>query len=173
MLKKAILIVLLLLVVTGCENIIETPINTVQYFLGKYQRLDKDTMIELDNIINRNKKLTKKEKEEYKRIFERQYQNLSYKIKKEETDYTSSVIIVEIEILDYKNCIDKVKEYYKKNKQKLQEKYKNYESYQISELKKTKSKIKYEIIFNLYKKNRKWKIKKLSNKDFIKIHGQY
>lgn len=173
MLKKVILIVLLLLVVTGCENIVETPINKIQYFLGKYQRLDKDTMIELDNIINRNYKLSKKEKDEYKRIFERQYQNLSYKIKEEETDYTSSVIIVEIEVLDYKNCIDKVKEYYKENKQKLQKKYGNYESYQLSELKKIKSKIKYEIIFNLYKKNRKWKIKELSNEDFLKIHGLY
>ena len=128
MLKKVILIVLLLLVVTGCENIVETPINKIQYFLGKYQRLDKDTMIELDNMINRNYKLPKKGKDEYKRIFERQYQNLSYKIKEEETDYTSSVII---------------------------------------------TKIKYEIIFNLYKKNGKWKIKELSNEDFLKIHGLY
>ena len=50
-------------------------------------------------------------KEKYKDLLEKQYQNLSYKIKDEEIEKDTATVVVEIEVLDYKTAINKVKEY--------------------------------------------------------------
>ena len=50
--------------------------------------------------------MNEEEKKEYKMLLEKQYQNLSYKIKNEEIVGNNATVEVEIEVLDYATSIN-------------------------------------------------------------------
>ena len=155
MYKKIIIILLPILFLLGCENTLNTPTSKVESFFNKYQTLDKNVLLDLDNYLDKNDKLTKKQKEKYKEVLKRQYQNLSYKIKNEEVEKDVSIVETEIEVLNYSNIkednIDK----------------------KIDKMKNVEEKKKYEITFYLNKEKGIWVIEKLNDDDYLKINGLY
>ena len=56
--------------------------------------------------------MTEEQKKEYKSLIEKQYQNLSYKIKNEEIVGNNATVEVEIEVLDYATSINNSKKYF-------------------------------------------------------------
>ena len=152
---KKIIILVGLIFLLGCENTLNTPTSKVESFLNKYQILDKNVLKDLDNYLSKDKTLTNKQKEKYKELLKRQYQNLSYKIKNEEIENNVSIVETEIEVLDY----SRIKE---KNINKKLDKMKN-----------TEKKKKYELTFYLNKEKGIWKIDSLSEDDYKKINGLY
>lgn len=181
--KKIIILLLLsVLIVTGCENMRNTPTSKVEDFLGKYQRMDPDVIEDLKNSISEDKYMTENQKKEYQAILEKQYQNLSYKIKKEEIINNTATVEVEIEILDYQTSINNSKKYYEEHIEEFEKKdtdinkmdeNEKYIDYKISELKKVTTKIKENIIFRLTNEDNLWSIEELDSKDIAKIHGLY
>ena len=170
-----ILIIILILLI-GCENMQNTPTSKVEEFLSKYQNLDKDVLKDLDNVINSKKDISDEQKEEFRVLLEKQYQNLSYKITKEETDNETSLVEVEIQVLDYKSTLEKAKSYYEEHEKEIKEEdssIKELFDYQLKEMKKTTETIKHDIVFTLDKKDNYWTIKDLSKDDILKIHGLY
>lgn len=153
--KKIIILLLPILFLLGCENTLNTPTSKVESFFKKYQTLDKNVLLDLDNYIDKNNKLTKKQKEEYKEVLKKQYQNLSYKIKNEEVEKDVSIVETEIEVLNYSNINEK--DIYKK----------------IDKMKNVEEKKKYEITFYLNKEKGVWVIEKLNDDDYLKINGLY
>lgn len=153
--KKIIILLLPILFLLGCENTLNTPTSKVESFFKKYQTLDKNVLLDLDNYIDKNNKLTKKQKEEYKEVLKKQYQNLSYKIKNEEVEKDVSIVETEIEVLNYSNINEK--DIYKK----------------IEKMKNIEEKKKYEITFYLNKEKGVWVIEKLNDDDYLKINGLY
>ena len=80
--KKTIyLFIILLIILTGCKSVNNTPTKRVESFLSDYQNLNPSVIERLDNEINKEK-LSKDQKKKYKDLMKKQYQNLSYKIKK-------------------------------------------------------------------------------------------
>ena len=155
--KKIIPLFFLILLVIGCENIRNTPTAKVESLFSKYQKMDKEIINELDNILNKDDNIPKDLKKEYKELLIRQYQNISYKIVKEETQDNYSTVTVEIEVLDYKYAIDKTNDIKAK----------------ITEMKKVNTMRKYTLDIYLIKDNNNWIINELSNEDRQKIHGLY
>lgn len=160
--KKRIIILLGTFFLIGCSRMNMTPTMTVSSFFQKYQNLDNDIRKSLNLIVNKEN-MTKKEQEEYKSLLEKQYQNLSFKIKNEETNKDYSTVEVEIEVLNYQNAKQLARE--KSNNQK------NYVKEQLKEMKQTKDKIKYNLTLYLEKNNDYWKIRELTEEDIKKIHG--
>ena len=74
----------ILLLVAGCANTMNTPTKKVEELLGKYQKMDTAVLTQLDNVIAEDTTMTDEQKKEYRSLMEKQYQNLSYKIKGEE-----------------------------------------------------------------------------------------
>lgn len=110
--KVLVAIVLGLFLFVGCDNTKNTPTSKVEQYLGKYQKLDKDVLADLDNVLDKDENMSDEQKKEYRTLLEKQYQNLSYKIKKEEVKGNTATVDVEIEVLDYQTSINKSKEYY-------------------------------------------------------------
>ena len=81
--KKIIIAVLLLLTLTGCNKLTNTPTKKVEAMLNNYVTLNKDVLDDLDNILLSETIMTNEQKEKYKKILKRQYQNMSYEIKNE------------------------------------------------------------------------------------------
>ena len=67
--KKLIIIILLLILTTGCKSITyNTPTSKVSNFFSKYQTLNKSIIDELNLAIKKDKNKSNFEKEIYKKI---------------------------------------------------------------------------------------------------------
>ena len=177
--KKALLVVVVLFLVVGCGNMMNTPTKKVEDFLSKYQTQDKDVLDQLDDVIKEAGTMNDDQKEEYRDLMKKQYQNLSYKIKDETEDGDSATVQVEIEVYDYGKAISEAETYLTTNRDEFldedtqeidSEKFLNYK---ISQMKDTKDKIKYTINFTLTKVDDEWKLDDISDIDRQKLHGLY
>ena len=110
--KLLITFSLILILVTGCGAKMGTPTAKVEEFLGKYQSMNSEVLTQLDSVISSDNAMSDNQKKEYKSLMEKQYQNLSYKIKSEEIDGDRASVDVEIEVYDYATSISKSKNYY-------------------------------------------------------------
>lgn len=181
--KKYILFlitILSILLTTACDNTMNTPTRKIEDYLMKYQKLDKEVIMDLESSIDKDENMSKEQKDKYKDIMKKQYQNLSYKIKEEIINKDNATVDVEIEVLDYQSSITKSKKYFSENREEYTkdtnkeiESIKEYIDYKLEELGKVDDKIKYEITYSLSKEDGKWIIDKITDTDIKKIHGLY
>lgn len=175
--KKILLLLVSLILVTGCNDMMNTPTRRVEEYLGKYQILDSTVLTELDNVVD-NSDYSKDYKEEYKELMIKQYQNLSYKIKNEQTDGDTATVIVELEVFDYNNALSEAEDYIDEHESEFvddedETRDEKIEHYKINAMKEVTDKASYTINFSLIKDNKKWVLEKISDSDLEKIHGLY
>ena len=200
--KKKIIVILSLLVmlVTGCGNNMNTPTGKVEEFLGRYQSMDSNILTQLDNVISNDETMDNTQKKDYKALMEKQYQNLSYKIKDEEIDGNEAEVLVEIEVFDYANSINESRKYYTEHRDEFDDgevgndgadtdndgkdeegevvggavdTISSFITYKIKQLMDVTDKANYEITFHLNKEDGEWVIADLSDVDRQKIHGLF
>lgn len=177
--RKIILMVAILFLVVGCGNMMNTPTKKVEEFLSKYQTQDKSVLEQLDDVIKEAGNLVDDQKDTYRDLMKKQYQNLSYKIKDETEDGDNATVQVEIEVYDYGKAISEAETYLTTNREEfLDEDEKEIDSkkfldYKIKQMKDVKDKVKYTINFTLTKVDDKWKLDDISDIDRQKLHGLY
>ena len=187
-----------MLLVAGCTNTMETPTTKVEEYLGKYQRLDDDVSTQLDQVLDDDNTMSDDQKDQYRALMEKQYQNLSYKIENEEINGDSATVDVEIEVLDYATTIADAKEYYQEHKDEIEkendqeqsdndnvvedavegteeaiEKSAAFIDYKLKELESVSDTTTYTITFHLTKEYGEWQLQNLYDLDLEKIHGLY
>ena len=111
----------IVLFIVGCTNTMNTPTKRVEELLGKYQKLDSAVLAQLDNVIAEDTTMTDEQKKEYRSLMEKQYQNLSYKIKGEEITGDDASVDVEIEVLDYATSINESRKYYSEHRDEFKD----------------------------------------------------
>lgn len=167
--KKILTLFIFLLLLVGC-SLSNTPTSQVEDLLTKYQTLDKDIKTGIEEILN-EETLTSTQKERYRSLIEKQYNNLTYQIKEEKIDGNTANVIAEIEVLDYKKAVNNSSVQYQDKDNYTVEDYNNSK---LDELEKTKEKVKYTIEFEVLKdKDGNWKLSSLSNETIKKIQGMY
>ncbi len=189
--KIIVCLSLLLLLAVGCTNTMNTPTKKVEELLGKYQKMDSTVLAQLDSVISEDVNMSDEQKKEYRSLMEKQYQNLSYKIKNEEIKGNNATVDVEIEVFDYATSIALSRKYYSEHKDEFKDEEKDddtvgekveeaidksskYIDYKIKQLKNVTDKKKYDITFNLSKdEDGIWKLDDISDIDRQKIHGLY
>lgn len=199
--KKKLIICLSLLVLfmTGCGKNM-TPTDAVEEVLGKYQTMDSDVLTQLDNIISNDTTMNDEQKKDYQTLMEKQYQNLSYKIKDEEINGNEATVLVEVEVYDYANSIRESREYYTEHRDEFDddndnnnnnndndndnndvgdavedtiENVSSFITYKIKQLMDVTDKAYYEITFHLIKEDDEWVVEDMSDVDRQKIHGLF
>lgn len=188
----------LLMFLVGCSTTMNTPTSKVEEFLSKYQNMDNDVATQLDQVLSDDDTMNDEQKEKYRAVLEKQYQNLSYKIENEDINGDEATVDVEIEVLDYATTIREAKEYYKEHKEEIEaerkkkqsdndnviedaasdaleaiEKSAAYIDYKLKELQSVSDTTTYNITFYLTKKDGDWKMQDISDLDLQKIHGLY
>ena len=175
--KKIFILLISIFLITSCNDMMNTPTRRVEEYLGKYQILDSSVLTELDNVLD-DSDYSDDYKEKYKELMIKQYQNLSYKIKNEQTNGDTASVIVELEVFDYNNALEEAEDY-------INEHHKEFESddkesseekidhYKINDMKEVTDKASYTINFSLVKDNKKWVLEKITDSDLEKIHGLY
>lgn len=197
--KKKILflssLVIFSLFIVGCGmKDMDSPTSVVEGFLGKYQSMDSSVLSQLDSIISNDTSMNDDQKKDYKSLMERQYQNLSYKIKDEEIDGDVATVDVEIEVFDYASSINTSREYFKDHQDEFKsddswngdlenengevvggviDNLASFIDFKIKELMDVTDKTKYDITFYLSKKDDKWILDDLNDSDREKIHGLF
>jgi hypothetical protein len=178
-LRKVLFIFVILFLVVGCGNMMNTPTKKVEEFLSKYQTMSEDVLSQLDTVIKDAGNFTDNQKEEYRELMKKQYQNLSYKIKDETEDGDNATIEVEIEVYDYGKAIKEAEAYLTTNRDEFLDEDKKevdaekFLDYKIIQIKDIKDKVKYTINFTLTKVDDKWQLDDISDVDRQKLHGIY
>lgn len=188
----------LLLFLAGCGNMANTPTQKVEEFLGKYQTMDEDVITQLKQVLSDDKTMNDEQKDKYRALMEKQYQNLSYKIENEDIDGDKATVDVEVEVLDYATTINKSKKYYEEHKDEIEKENQEdkkdndnviedagddletavkessaYINYKLKELESVSDTTTYTITFYLNKENGDWKLQDISDSDCQKLHGLY
>ena len=152
---KYLLIIIPIISLTAC-HLANTPTSIVEDYLTKYQKLDKDVEKEINDVVE-NSAVDDSDKERYKKVIEKGYQNLTYKIKDEKIDGNLATVEVQIEVLDYKKIV---------NNSDI--------TTRIDELEKASENINYTINFELSKDDSgNWILNAPSDSDLKKIQGMY
>ena len=181
--KKIFIILIILIVMSGCSlninNIDNTPTKQVEKYLNNYQKLTDDVVDDLELVIEKEKLFNKDQKNMYKDIMKRNFQNMVYTIKDETVNGNNAMVEVEITVYDHYKVI-KLSDNYLNNH--MSEFLKDdgtldlekFTDYKLKNMKKNTDKVKYTIYFNLTKnKNNKWNVDEVSEFDEEKILGIY
>ncbi|MBQ7136888.1 MAG: hypothetical protein IJO43_02790 [Bacilli bacterium] len=176
--KKFLLVITTVLLLVGCESVMNNPTKRVETFLNKYQTMDSEVLSQLDTTLNNDNTLTNEQKKEYKELMKKQYQNLTYTIKDEEVDGDTATVKVEIEVYDFNKAMTDSDNYLLENQDEFIDEENEIDNekfmdYKINQMKNTKEKVKYTIDFTLTKENDQWMLDNVDEITRQKIHGIY
>ena len=166
MMKKIFLLVMITFLLIGC-SMSNTPTSKVEELFSKYQRLDNDINAGINTVLDQQN-LTDAHKQRYRKLLEDQYKNLSYEIKDEKIDGDTAIVIVEIEVIDYRKTIHDLtfdSMIYTKE---------SFDEEKLDRLENAKDKVTYTLELTLTKdSDGTWKLDALTNEQIKKIQGMY
>lgn len=176
--KKVLYLFLIVILLTGCGEISNTPTKQVEGFFNKYQTLDQDVLDDLEVVISEEEKFDETSKQKYRDIIKKQYRDLTYYVKEERVDGDKAVVTVEITVYDFASTMSEAENYKNSHLSEFADEagivsQTKYTNYVINQLAKTKEKVKYTIDLNLTKTNDKWKLDGLDSDSEDKILGIY
>lgn len=170
-------LVISIVLLSGCD-MDNTPTKKVENYLNNYKTLNNDVLTQLDDIVNQDTIMTAEQKNNYKDILKRQYQNLIYEIKDEVVNGDTATVTVEIEVYDYYKSNKENDIYYTTSPDEFKDENGNiveskYIDYRLSKLKTYNDRVKYTIDFYLKKVDNTWILQDISEDARQKIHGLY
>lgn len=175
--KKVMVLICTILLLTGCTSLNNTPKQKVEELFNNYQTLHKDVISQLDTIVSKESTFNESQKEMYKDIIKDQYKNLTYEIKDSSINGDKAVVKSEITVKDFYKVLEQANLYYEQHKDQFMDNTGSTTSkfidYRLDELKKAKDKVKYTIEINLTLKDKKWEIDNLTSENLDKISGIY
>ena len=176
--KRILWILLVVICLTGCNNLMNTPTKKVEMLLSKYQQNDAEVLRQLDNTLLENGVLSDEQKTRYTDIMKKQYKDLTYVVKNEAIDGKTSVVEVEVEVYDYSKAIKAIEDDLLNNA----DKYKDdtgeinttlFNDGKLTALENVSDRVKYTINFTLSKVDEEWIVDDLTETERMKIHGLY
>ncbi len=174
---KKILMLLVLIFLVGCNNS-NTPVGEVEKFLSKYQNLDNEIIVGLNNELEDDTSLTEDQRTLYLDLWKKHYKNLKYSIKDSKIEDDRAIVTASIEVTDYTKSVNESDIYRENHMEEFQDEAGNYDivkfnDFKISRLMNVTDTIKFEIDFQVIKTNGKWVLSELTNDDYLKLSGMY
>lgn len=179
--KKILTFLTVFLVLTGCSlsNMDNTPTKKVEAFLNNYQTLDDDVLDDLDVVIAKETDLTAEQRDKYRDILKKHYQNLTYEIKEETIDGDTATVDVEIEVTDFYKAMQEAEDHQTTNRDEFLDENGTYDEskyveYRLGLLDDAKDTVKYTLNLKLTKNDDgEWVLDDLEDEDEQKILGMY
>lgn len=174
---KKILMLLVLIFLVGCNNS-NTPVGEVEKFLSKYQNLDNEIIVGLNNELEDDTSLTEDQRTLYLDLWKKHYKNLKYSIKDSKIEDDRAIVTASIEVTDYTKSVNESDIYRENHMEEFQDEAGNYDivkfnDFKISQLMNVTDTIKFEIDFQVIKTDGKWVLSELTNDDYLKLSGMY
>lgn len=150
--------------------------NAVTNYLSQYNNLTDEVLLDLDKVIA-GEDFTEEQKNIYKDIIKKQYQDLRYEIVDEKYNGDQAVITAKITVYDLYKAQKDASNYMKENTSEFYDdnilSNKKYIDYKLDQMKKMNDTTTYTIDFNVTKKGNAWTVEQPSQRDLEKIHGIY
>ena len=174
---KKILMLLVLIFLVGCNNS-NTPVGEVEKFLSKYQNLDNEIIVGLNNELEDDTSLTEAQRTLYLDLWKKHYKNLKYSIKDSKIEDDRAIVTASIEGTDYTKSVNESDIYRENHMEEFQDEAGNYDivkfnDFKISQLMNVTDTVKFEIDFQVIKTDGKWILSELTNDDYLKLSGMY
>lgn len=180
--KKIFYFLVSFMFLTGCScengNLLNTPTKKVEMFLANYQTLDADVLKQLDDVVDNEDAFNQTQKDKYRDIMKKHYQDLTYEIKDEIIDGDTATVTTEIEVTDYSKVMMDADTYKNEHSEEFTNDEGVYDEslfidYRLKQLKDVKETVKYTIDFTLTKIDNEWKLDTLTEEQENKLHGLY
>lgn len=176
--KKIIIGLIIVLCLTGCNSLMNSPTKKVENMLSKYQTNDEIVLNQLDETLLTDAIMLPEQKERYKDIMKKQYQDLMYIIKDEAIDGKTAIVEVEIEVYDYAKAVTNTENDLINNSDNYKDTTGDinttmYNDMKLTNLENMKDRVKYTINFTLSKVDEEWIVDDLTETERMKIHGLY
>ena len=173
--NKLLIFLFIILFITGC-NRMNKPSNEVEKLFINYNSLNSEVLMQLDSVLE-SENLTDVQKDKYKTILKKQYEDLKYNILNEEISTDTAVVSVEIEVYNLNKAIEQANKYLEENKEEFyndeeldNEKFKDYK---LDSMLSMNERINYILELTLTNIDNKWHLDDLLESDRQKIHGLY
>lgn len=178
--KKILISIVLLFLLSGCDmsKLTNTPTKQAELLFNKYQSLDSDVLKDLDDVVAEEESFNGEQREKYREVMKKNYQDLTYSVKDEEVDGDEATVTTEIEVYDFSKVLAEADLYLTNNPEEFKNSNGEYDSakfmdYRLKKLSETKERVKYTLELTLIKKDDKWQLNKLTQTDQQKINGIY
>ena len=179
--KKFFSLFLIGLLLCGCSfksDMSNTPTKRVEAYLNDYQTLNSNVLEKLDSIVNMEDTFSTSQKDEYRDILKKHYQDLVYTIKDETVNGDQATVEVEIEVNDYTKKLKEIETYRQTHEDEFLDENKvfddiKFNDYKLGLLKTNNERVKYTLYLSLVKVNDKWELDNLTKTEEDKILGIY
>lgn len=171
--------VFLLLSLSGCKEMMNTPIKKTEEFLSKYQSLDKKVVTELENVTNNTTfdSMNEENKKIYVKVMKRQYENLVYDIKEEKIDGKVAEVSVAITVFDYAKSLNESNNYISSHESEFMTNNSldidKINKYKLDKMLQAKEKINYFLNLHLTNIEGNWSFDGITDIERKKIQGLY
>lgn len=175
--KKIIVVFLMIMSLFGC-NLSNTPTNEVEKYLDNFKKLSDDVLMDVDNVVS-GEDLTNENKETYKKVLLRQYENMKYDVVDENIDGNNATVKVNVTVYDYYKTSESASTYMNEHTDEFNDVngiFDNnlFNTYRLGELLKTTDVTTHEITFNLKKDtNGNWVLENPNKETLEKLNGFY
>lgn len=173
-----ICIIVFLVAACSMNDMNNTPTKQVEIFFKKYQMLDESVLNDLNRVVAEEEQFNNEQREKYKDIMKKHYQNLIYNIKDEEVNGDTAIVSVEIEVTDYSRILREAELYLQQNPEEFQTEdgefdIQKYSEYRLNKLEDASETVKYTLDIGLTRIDEEWQVNQISEIDEEKIHGVY
>ena len=175
--KKIIVLVMMVLSLLGC-NMSNTPSDEVERYLDNFNNLSDEVIMDVDSKVSMEE-LNNENKEIYKKVLLRQYENMKYEITDESIEKNTAMVKANITVYDYYKINDLSNIYMNEHVSEFNNingifDNDKYNSYRLNELLNTNDTTTYEVIFSLKKdSNGNWIMSDPSRETLEKLNGFY
>ena len=175
--KKIIVLFFMIMSLFGC-NLSASPKDEVENYLDSFNNLTDSVKIDVDNKIS-NEDLSSENREVYKKVLYRQYENMKYEIKDESIDGNKAIVKASITVYDYYKVDSLSNTYMNEHTDEFNDvnglfDSEVYNSYRLGELLKTNDTTTYEVSFSLKKDdNGNWILENPGRETLEKLNGFY
>jgi len=176
--KKLLLAVILMFLITGCDNNMDSPTKKVETYFNQYQTLDKSVLDDLDRVLANDTSIDANAKKDYRDFMKSHYQDLDYTIINETINKDKATVTVDVTVKNYAKKLSDISIYKNNNPNEFNNENEEYDiglfsAYRLKELKKVTDTMTYRLDITLTKINGVWQIDELSDADLNKINGLY
>lgn len=174
--KKLLTIAFFVIMLFGC-NLTNTPSNKVSQYLDNFNQLSDDVILDVESKVS-NENLSNSNKDIYKKVLSRVYQDMKYEIKDESINGDKAIVTVKITVYDLYKSKEESDIYMNENTSEF---YKTdntfdsnlYDEYRLNKMLNQTETVDYEITFNLNKKDGEWVLDIPDRVMLEKLNGLY
>lgn len=173
--KKILLVLIGIFILSAC-SFTSSPSTKAEEYLSRYTSLNEDVLQDLETTTS-SENLSTANKDVYKEVLKRQYQNIKYTVKDEEINGDKATVTMKITVYDLYKADKASLDYLNLHNDEFyvngiinQDKY---DTYKVNNMLNTNETVDYEIEMYLNKENGTWIVQDVDNQTLSKIHGLY